>query len=95
MSQSDNERQRQIEALNASLKLPSPQWIPIVGVKVQAFYFGEWLPATILSCPNNHTDPQQRISGWKIRLLTSGRESYVWKPEHLKPAEEDSDETPF
>lgn len=94
MNQPDDERQRQIEALNASLKLPPPEWIPIVGAKVLAFYFGEWLPATILQCPNKHPDPQQRISGWKIRF-ESGTESYVWKPEHLKPAEEDSDDTPF
>lgn len=94
MNQYDSERQRQIEALNASLRLPPPQWIPAIGAPVQAFYFGEWLPATILSCPSNHADPQQRVSGWKIRL-DSGTESYVWKLEHFKPAKEDSDDTPF
>lgn len=94
MNHPEDERQKIIEALNASLELPSPEWIPIVDAQVEAFYFNEWLPATILSCPNNHSDPQQRISGWKIRL-DSGHESYVWKSEHLKPAESDSSELPF
>ncbi len=42
--------------------LPCP-WIPTVGAEVEALYFGEWVSATVLSCPSNETDPRRRISG--------------------------------
>lgn len=110
MTQSDDEQQQRIKALNALIDLtPTQSWRPTLGAEVQAFYFGQWVSAVVLSLSNNHSDPRQRISGWKIRL-TSGIESYVWKLEHLRPPEssdsdpalrdptptiEPADETPF
>lgn len=110
MTQSDDEQQQRIKALNALIDLtPTQSWRPTLDAGVQAFYFGQWVSAIVLSCPNNHSDPRQRISGWKIRL-TSGEESYVWKSEHLRrpesgapepaltdptPTIEPADETPF
>ena len=84
MTQPEDERLRQIRELKASLELPPPPWIPTLGAEVEALYFGEWVNATVLSCPSNETDPRRRISGWKIRL-DSGQETYVWKEEHLRP----------
>lgn len=83
MTQPEDELQRQIRALNASLELTCP-WKPKVDEEVEALYFGEWVTATVLSCPSNDPDPRRRISGWKIRL-DSGQETYVWKSEHLRP----------
>ena len=57
-----------------------------MGAEVEALYFGEWVSATVLSCPSNETDPRRRISGWKIRL-DSGQETYVWKEEHLRSSD--------
>lgn len=82
MTQPEDERQRLLRALNASLELTCP-WIPTLGAEVEALYFGSWVPATVLSCPSNDPDPKKRISGWKIRL-DSGQETYVWKEEHLR-----------
>ena len=56
MTQPDDERVKQIRALNASLSLPCPR-IPTVGAEVEALYFGEWVSATVLSCPSNDSDP--------------------------------------
>ena len=82
MNQSDDQQQ-QIEALNALVSLtPTEVWRPTLGAEVQAFHLEQWVEATLLQMPNNHPDPKQRISGWKIRL-PSGHESYVWKVEHL------------
>lgn len=85
MTQPDDELQRKIRVLNASLELPCP-WRPRVGEEVEALYFGSWVTATVLSCPSNDPDPRRRISGWKIRL-EEGQETYVWKEEHLRSSE--------
>ena len=52
LTQPEDERARQIRALNASLSLPCPR-IPIVGSEVEALYFGEWVTETVLSCPES------------------------------------------
>lgn len=87
MTQPDDKQQQLIQSLNALIDLtPTQSWRPTLDAGVQAFYLGQWVSAVVLSLPNNHSDPRQRISGWKIRLI-SGEESYVWKSEHLRPPE--------
>lgn len=56
MTQPEDERTRLLEALNASLELTCP-WKPKVGSEVEALYFGFWVSATVLSCPNKDPDP--------------------------------------
>jgi len=54
-----------------------------LGDSVEVWQYGEWKPAILLQRPNNHSNPQQRLSGWRVRLDT-GQEFYVWSAEELR-----------
>jgi len=44
-----------------------------------------WQPAVVIKHPNNHPDPKQRFSGWKVRLLQHGAVRYIWKESEMRP----------
>jgi len=46
---------------------------------------GVWQPAVVIKHPNNHPDPKQRFSGWKVRLLQHGAVRYIWKESEMRP----------
>ncbi len=60
------------------------EWTPILDLAVEVFHLGVWKLATVVRCPSNHPDPQQRISGWKVQL-ENGFELSVWQLAHMRP----------
>ncbi len=44
-----------------------------------------WQPAVVIKHPNNHPDPKQRFSGWKVQLLQDGSVRYIWKESEMRP----------
>ncbi|MFQ4139587.1 phage/plasmid primase, P4 family [Nodosilinea sp. PGN35] len=69
-----------------SAKMPPLEegWLPVVGELVKVYQDGSWYLARILSLPNDHPDPKQRLSCWKVEL-EYGEESRVWKLESMRP----------
>jgi KaiC/GvpD/RAD55 family RecA-like ATPase len=53
-------------------------------VSVEVWVDGEWVHAHLLQEPNNHPDPRQRISGWKVRILATNQERYFWNASELR-----------
>ena len=60
------------------------EWAPIPGEQIEVLHQGVWKLATVIGCPNNHPDPQQRISGWKVQM-ESGFELSIWQLAHMRP----------
>lgn len=54
------------------------------GEPVEVYIASNWEPALLLECPNDHPDPTRRKSGWKVRLLQSEMERYVWDQTELR-----------
>lgn len=61
------------------------EWTPILGEQVKVLHLGSWKLAKVIRCPDNHPDPQQRISCWKVQIET-GFELSVWQLTHIKAA---------
>lgn len=59
--------------------------VPSLDLPGEVLHAGQWHPATILSVPNDHPDPQQRLSGWKVQVhVGEGIFKYVWNPEEVR-----------
>jgi putative DNA primase/helicase len=52
--------------------------------EIEVWFNGEWVTAILLQAPNNHPNPSQRITGWKVRILTIGLERYFWNAAEIR-----------
>lgn len=50
---------------------------------VEVYLSGQWIQAVLAQSPNNHPDPRQQLTGWKVRLH-NGQELYIWDKSHLR-----------
>jgi len=57
------------------------------GELVEVYFNGEWIQGILLQKPNNHPEPKQRLAGWKVRILATGLELYIWDDWQIKPVD--------
>lgn len=72
--------------LTSATPAANSEWMPTVNDQVELLHFGTWQIGTVVQSPNHHPDPQQRISGWKVRV-ESGHELFVWQAEQMRRLE--------
>jgi hypothetical protein len=73
------------EVVQQELGLADPKLACSEGCRmVEVTRNGEWVRAVLLQEPCHDADPTKRIAGWKVRLLDSGFEFFVWSESELK-----------
>ena len=68
-----------------SVTTPNSTIPPLPDTEVEVLHGGEWVPGIVLLSPNENQDPQQRLTGWKVKLFVGGGiEKYVWKTGEIR-----------
>ncbi len=57
---------------------------PELGESVEVWFNSEWVEAILLQAPNNHPDPAQRLTGWKVRISGTKLERYFWQGSEIR-----------
>lgn len=68
-----------------SVTKPTSSLPPLPGANIEVLHGGQWVPGVVLLSPNDKTDPQQKLTGWKVKLFVGGGiEKYVWKTGEIR-----------
>ncbi len=66
--------------------LNKEHWFPSTGDYVHLYCDGDWHGGKVVTMPNDHPDPKQKVSFWKVSL-DSGEIRYVWNSTKMKLAQ--------